>query len=1101
MASEGMESIHEETSGDASEVSEDEGSGSDKAAQREASSPEAQAEEEEDGIDQGVVDQLDEINVDTFEELHMPEALIQATQDAWRSFMSAAKSQEAAGEAIYAALFEGAPSLQPLFTTPRAVQAMKFMHGIQSFAMCLDDPKKLKVSVETLAFGHLHLDVTSPRVVLFRDAILDLYSVELGDRFTTNALNGWKGLMNYVGGAIIYVKKNYAERIHTLLESWKIVNKEKTTVAVESGIGMGGGPREAATASKDHVPETNNQHSNDGDMNGNAQGTINAQQVPTTYPEMFSFNAVVMGFGDRRWFSEVLACFDAIVRNVSNSGRLQEECDILVLRISRLPGDQTVVFSEYKSCMLASLRSLLPKNWSTSHEVAWSWLWENVERLLETNMGSPPKFERSLTKLLSSFDENAKFELRKDIYNRFFAVAPAGQDFFKQSNTYLHFIAEKILEMTLEIFREPAKMVDDVSALGLRHVGYGIPTELFGPFVSACVEVLAPHCEDDIGIKAFRWALGLVAKMLVRVILEGSTIVMKAINQNSQQQLKKAIGCAPRGERATWMLLVQVGTQSISPLSWSIQSGAIESAKAMITDLLTIRADRDKYYYHAEDLFSRHPEIVQKLCTEAPTLLPTLFDGLVWRSRLAEDGTRRVNYYIKHLLVQGDGTFAKAIQWITESNNPKIVCHPVIVLLSDIVWNGVAYRLFLRDKAWSLFTTLVFLTSQTFVDSWEKAHGSSRGLDLTVLVCRAFIYGFNMTQLLWKHTWTWCKSYRQKDTFKIWCFPFPKYLLDWQECCELSLLVSLAVMLGLEPIIHCWDDSEEGDLHHKCASAKDTIKIYSEISGLAVLMYFLLLIDLTVLSNRVSAFVLVCSQMFAEVWLFLVAVIIVLATFAASVSVIEHDITDFVGIGNSAYQLAKVSIGMLADEVLYDLEQEPVLLIALFAFVIFAVIFLQNLLIAQLTCSYQSVYEDMVGFARLSRMSIISETMPAVSKKHFERFVGALQLDKKLEYNAGDVGVSGGIQVREPANLNPQQQDMIKRYGGSTSSTMRWPEEAGEGEEDQRDKFDRLESTLTKAIKAMRKKDIKSKLGSSGSSMGASHNSGSSSSSASDAGD
>eukprot|EP00971_Amphidinium_carterae_P346774 6488452-Amphidinium_carterae.1 len=31
---------------------------------------------------------------------------------------------------------------------------------------------------------------------------------------------------------------------------------------------------------------------------------------------------------------------------------------------------------------------------------------------------------------------------------------------------------------------------------------------------------------------------------------------------------------------------------------------------------------------------------------------------------------------------------------------------------------------------------------------------------------------------------------------------------------------------------------------------------------------------------------------------------------------------------------------------------------ALFAFVIFAVIFLQNLLIAQLTCSYQSVYED-----------------------------------------------------------------------------------------------------------------------------------------------
>ena len=37
-----------------------------------------------------------------------------------------------------------------------------------------------EVEVETLAFGHLHLDVTIPRVVLFRDAILDLLSVELG---------------------------------------------------------------------------------------------------------------------------------------------------------------------------------------------------------------------------------------------------------------------------------------------------------------------------------------------------------------------------------------------------------------------------------------------------------------------------------------------------------------------------------------------------------------------------------------------------------------------------------------------------------------------------------------------------------------------------------------------------------------------------------------------------------------------------------------------------------------------------------------------------------------------------------------------------------
>merc|ERR1719498_649091 len=132
-----------------------------------------------------------------------------------------------------------------------------------------------------------------------------------------------------------------------------------------------------------------------------------------------------MGFGNSAWMTEVIACFHNIVTNVSNSKRLQEECDVLALRIARV-AKGNVNFAEYKSCMLASLRSLLPKDWSTAHEVAWSWLWENVERLLAKNMGNPRRWERALTKLVDSVDETQKYELRKDIYAKFFALAPAG---------------------------------------------------------------------------------------------------------------------------------------------------------------------------------------------------------------------------------------------------------------------------------------------------------------------------------------------------------------------------------------------------------------------------------------------------------------------------------------------------------------------------------------------------------------------------------------------------------------------------------------------------------------------------------------------------
>ena len=135
-------------------------------------------------------------------------------------------------------------------------------------------------------------------------------------------------------------------------------------------------------------------------------------------------------------------------------------------------------------------------------------------------------------------------------------------------------------------------MAQDISALGLRHVGYGIPTDLFGSFVTACVDVLRKLTDSDEAVDAFRWSLGLVSRMLTRVINEGSTIVMKAINMNSGKQLRRAVGCAPRGKRALWTLNIQVGTQSISPLMWSIEAGSLDAAKAIIIDLLTIRADR-----------------------------------------------------------------------------------------------------------------------------------------------------------------------------------------------------------------------------------------------------------------------------------------------------------------------------------------------------------------------------------------------------------------------------------------------------------------------------------------------------------------------------
>ncbi|CAL1168617.1 unnamed protein product [Cladocopium goreaui] len=163
-----------------------------------------------------------------------------------------------------------------------------------------------------------------------------------------------------------------------------------------------------------------------------------------------------------------------------------------------------------------------------------------------------------------------------------------------------------------------------------------------------------------------------------------ATKVMKAINTNSARALRKAIAIAPRNKRATELLNITVGTQSISPFYWAIDSG------------------RDKYYYGVDELFTRHPEVIQRLCNSAPNLLWTLLDGLVWRSRQAFNGKRRVNFYDI-----ADDNFSRALEWLVERNDPKIICHSAVVLFADLLWTRMAQYDFLLGRCYFLFCLCV----------------------------------------------------------------------------------------------------------------------------------------------------------------------------------------------------------------------------------------------------------------------------------------------------------------------------------------------------------------------------------------------------------
>merc|ERR1719264_294031 len=108
----------------------------------------------------------------------------------------------------------------------------------------------------------------------------------------------------------------------------------------------------------------------------------------------------------------------------------------------------------------------------------------------------------------------------------------------------------------------------------------------------------------------------------------------------------------------------------------------------------------------------------------------------------------------------------------------------------------------------------------------------------------------------------------------------------------------------------------------------------------------------------------------------------------------------------------------------------------------------------------------MLGFARLNRGRIVVESMAAVSVARWGKFISSLHLEERLEFNEGDIGLSGGLQVTEAANANPTTHDMIRRFGGSTSPAMQWPEEDTAGDDDE-DRFDKIEKLVQKAMKRM----------------------------------
>jgi uncharacterized membrane protein YgcG len=394
----------------------------------------------------------------------------------------------------------------------------------------------------------------------------------------------------------------------------------------------------------------------------------------------------------------------------------------------------------------------------------------------------------------------------------------------------------------------------------------------------------------------------------------------------------------------------------------------------------------------------------------------------------------------------------------------------VLVLVSDLIWRRVVYRTFLFGKTWFLFTLLLFIISQSVLEHLNDGQKGQLERSL-VFGCRTFIYLCSLTQLIYSHSRDSFKAFRAGEITQIGFMWVPIYFLKkWQETASFLLAVSLFIMLCIEPILACWRNNNGELFNERCEEKEGVRGVYMFFSMTAMFLYYLLLLDLAAISTKISSFVLICIRMLSEVGLFLFAFLALVLTFASAISVLNQELSSFAGIHHGSYALIRMFLFMFDTQLFSEFHKYPTVLGAVCVFMILSVFFLLNLLIAQLCCAYSAVYADMVGYARLERAQLIVVTMPSVPKARWNRFVEAMEFHKRLEFNAGDVGLHGGIQVKEAANINPTTVDAIRRFGGSTSKEMQWPPEEDDND-DQAERFDKIERLLHKAIKQVTSRD------------------------------
>mmetsp|Transcript_3832 Transcript_3832/g.9312 ORF Transcript_3832/g.9312 Transcript_3832/m.9312 type:complete len:130 (+) Transcript_3832:2113-2502(+) len=110
-----------------------------------------------------------------------------------------------------------------------------------------------------------------------------------------------------------------------------------------------------------------------------------------------------------------------------------------------------------------------------------------------------------------------------------------------------------------------------------------------------------------------------------------------------------------------------------------------------------------------------------------------------------------------------------------------------------------------------------------------------------------------------------------------------------------------------------------------------------------------------------------------------------------------------------------------------------------------------SILVAQLSLSYETTSQDKTGYAKMNKAFVVVEIESVLSQAMRTRIYDVFAFDQPLEFDSGDLGPTGGVQVRENAAVRSHPTyvpDRILRFPGDADPKEPWPEQESDSEDE-----------------------------------------------------